>query len=108
MYVQKPQGSQLEHQLQLSDLRHHLQVEIYVQMPSGNQLEFQPRLLYLRHYVQQKFRTRLMIQYLQWEASNLNRLHLDLHKQKALFLYPLVNALMEEEETKYSIRREVI
>ena len=49
-----------------------------------------------------------MIQYLQWEVSNLNGLHLDLHEQKALFLNPLVNALTEEEETKYSIRREVI
>ena len=103
-----PQGSQLGYQLQLRNLRHHLQVEIYVQMPSGNQREFQPRLLYLRHYVQQMFRTRLVIQHIQWEVSNLNGLHLDLHEQKALFLNLLVNALAEEEETKWSIPQEVI
>ena len=57
-------------------------------------------MLYLRHHLQKEFRTRLGIQYLQWEVSNLNGLNLDLHEQKALYLNLLINALTEEEEKK--------
>ena len=73
---------------------------MYVQKPQGNQLEYQPQLLYLRHHLQKEFRTRLGIQYLQWKASTLSEQKPNIHEQKALNLNLLINALTEGEEKK--------
>ena len=70
-----------------------LQAEMRIQNPLGNQLENQLQLPDLRHHLQKEYLILLGIQYLQWEASNLSERKPNLHEKKALNLNLLIDAL---------------